>query len=407
MKNDVRAKLVISIVDDHVSEITSLSTQVSEICAKLGTRVSISSFCSASDFLSSVAVDRPDLVFLDYYFEGGMSGLEAYQRIPDPFNKVQIVLFSGRSQEELDVPVGIMKSSLFLRKPLEAIQLKATIQQALLRLHQRELPSPLRDLRSRVDEEGMSNLEYIRRVRDLIEWTACVGALCVYCDISRHESFCPEKLGFERKSYLGVGSWLMLLKLCQDYIPHLNHINKLRYEELLSVLFRLLLKYNPLRVNYAHESVARPDEAYAPDVKACEQLVQLWDSALYALQRIELIAPLSMSQSADELRQSKCNYKIAWLDGRKGLFPTRKVILDAGLLTKHIYAYMKSECVSLWPYMIYSWCATCEADMLFRLDRVINEKVAYRGACGHTLYQPCNDVQGIHRLLDCNSPDVG
>jgi two-component system, OmpR family, phosphate regulon response regulator OmpR len=98
--------------------------------------LAVTAMASAQDLLKRIDRLRPDLIVLDINLPGGLSGLDACQRLRAAGDRVPIILLTART-EEVDRVLGLeMGADDYLGKPFSARELLARIRAVLRRTHQ-------------------------------------------------------------------------------------------------------------------------------------------------------------------------------------------------------------------------------------------------------------------------------
>ncbi|MBK7994127.1 MAG: hypothetical protein IPK14_12115 [Blastocatellia bacterium] len=119
----------IVVADDESDIVNSVTEQLTRIATQFGHQLKIFKALSAIDVITTLSTYNIDALFLDYHFEGGLSGDEIIDEIDDIFNQKLIILMSGRDQKEIESCVikrhkGLGDRFKFLRKPFDYIELQ-------------------------------------------------------------------------------------------------------------------------------------------------------------------------------------------------------------------------------------------------------------------------------------------
>lgn len=100
----------IFIVDDDPVQSTMLADHLSKY-----SYLNIQSYSSGEDCMANLEKEKPQIIFLDYYFDkvgaGAMNGLEILKAIKSKSPQTEVVMWSG--QDKIEVAVNTMKYGAF------------------------------------------------------------------------------------------------------------------------------------------------------------------------------------------------------------------------------------------------------------------------------------------------------
>jgi two-component system OmpR family response regulator len=100
----------IYIVDDDPVQSTMLSDHLSKY-----SYLNVQTYLSGEECMKNIEIEKPQIVFLDYYFDkvgiGAMNGLDILKAIKAKSPTTEVVMWSG--QDKIEVAVNTMKYGAF------------------------------------------------------------------------------------------------------------------------------------------------------------------------------------------------------------------------------------------------------------------------------------------------------
>jgi len=216
------ANYCILVADDDTEVVESVSSYLEQFAQKFKDRIQVFPALSATDVLTILSEHRIDALFLDYHFEGGMSGDEIIDKIDDPFGDKLVILMSARERREIEGIVIKRHKHLgtrfkFLRKPFDYLE----IQDKYLEIEQffssRPYPFPLAYARDALLASSTAQGQ-ITAMKDLIESIAKYSVAILMADLDRLKMTDEVNISINWNLGLTLGAWLVWLDNLLNYL---------------------------------------------------------------------------------------------------------------------------------------------------------------------------------------------
>lgn len=390
------ARYRIVVADDDSGIVESLSDDLNQLADRFKDRVEVVAAHSATQVLRILSDCRVDALFLDYHFEGGMSGDEIIDRIVDPFAQTFIVLMSARGRRELDGTIIKRHKQLrtrfkFLRKPFEYLEVQAKYLEIGEFFASLPYPFPLA-YASEVLLASSTSQGRITAMKDVIESVAKYGVAVLMADLDRLPS-AEGAIGIDLNLSLTLGAWLLWLNKAIECLgPHRDAVFMPELYQLFGPTGPGSIKCLDLMFKFKDE-VRDPQlgHGYTKEERWYAELVSEYADPLRSLledlsfaARYILLVPEKVDFVSD--RAEEYEYEVRVLMGTEARFKLTKMRSRLRLTLREVYLYSQADrALSLNPFFVYEICRSCSLARLYLIDDIKEKGIVYNAFCNHRL----------------------
>lgn len=385
------ANYSILIADDDEEIIESVAAHLNRLARKFKDNIVIHSATSATDVLTVLASHRVDVLFLDYYFEGGISGDEIIDTLKDPFENMLVILMSGFEARALDGIIIKRHKHLgerfkFLRKPFDFIELQDKYLEIEQFFSSRPYPFPLAYAQDTLSACSTAQGK-ITAIKDVIETITKYSVAVLMSDLYRLGLVNELGLSINLKLNLTLGAWLSWLNKLVDYfLPK----QEMALMPELILLFAKTQGNGHLDLMYEFKEQVRDIElghGYVKEEGWYSLLVDAYLSRIEELlcectffSRYILLMPEKVDFSSEETN----DYQVRLLMGSETKFSLTNFQSSHRLKLNEIYLFDRKErYLSLSPFVKYTVCQHCASGRLYFLDQILSKQLLYNAFCNH------------------------
>jgi len=387
----------ILVADDNPEVVQSVSSYLEQLASKFGDRLRILRANSATEVLTLLSLHAVDVLFLDYHFEGGMSGDEILDVIQDPFCCKLIVLMSGRDPRELEGTLikrhkHFGERFRFLRKPFDYLETQAKYLEIEQFFLSRPLPFPLAHARDSMFASSTA-LGRITAVKDVMEALAKYAVAVLMADANRLGIKDKLTLNVSLNLNLTFGAWLTWLNNLLDYVdkmPNLMYMPEIA--EVFSAEGGGRRRHLHLMQKFKDQvRDAELGHGFVKEEAWYSSLVDEYAAGVESLMRDCAFASryiLLIPESVDfcEINLDRFEYTVRVLMGAETRFAMTRLQTSARMRLREVYLYSPGgNVLSLHPYYAYSVCKSCSLGRLYSLDKISATEITYNTFCNHRL----------------------
>ena len=299
-------RIELLVADDEAEVVESISRQLEKLGkgSKIPVRV-IPTF-SGSDVLAILMSERIDAVIIDYNFEGGMNGEEIIEKMSDPFGQSLIIILSGHKEASL-IPVITRLASRFgnrfrfLRKPVEAIELRAIYNSIRSFIDERPLVHPFSYFlqKTKIVDSGMNKFwATINLLESFLKYSVAV----IMADLADLSSLERVRIPIDLSKELTLGAWIRLVEAITEEYRNIEEPFIPPLQELLSQpeVFDFLWRLHNYRNDLAAHGYTVEDEWYNELLKTEENTINTFIKEIKFLSNYPLFVPEKVSLPAAE-----------------------------------------------------------------------------------------------------------
>ena len=382
----------ILVADDEPEVVQTLADSLENVAQRFGDSVEIHQTNSASGALRILSRQRIDVLFLDYRFQGGMTGADVISRIRDPFAAMFVVLISGQPESDLEEIIVDGRRRLgtrfrFLRKPFDLIEIKDAYLGIQHFFSDLPYPFPLAYAQDVLFASSTAQGE-IMAMANLLEAIASYSVAILLSDLERLnllEQAALHPAPVARLTLMNWLEWLYSLLRCPDLTSEVAFV-----PEIIDLFERPDSDYLEFMRRFAHD-IERSDASrgfvkeegwYALQVRKYRHTVEalVRDSAFLA--RYLLLVPERMEFAPDN--PDEINYSARLLMGSESRFPLRCFRTRARLRHDEVYlANASARWLSLHPFLKFAVCQQCSLGRVYLLDEIRTQSLVYGAICNH------------------------
>lgn len=294
------------VADDEAEVVESISQQLNSLARGSKIPVHVVPAFSGSDVIPILMTQIIDAIILDYNFKGGMNGEEIIEKMFDPFGHSLIIILSGHKEESLIPVITRLESRFgnrfrFLRKPLEAIELRATYNAIRSFIDDRPLPHPLSYFiqKIKIVDSGMNKFwATINLLENFLKYSVAI----VVADLASLNSLHLVKIPIDLRKELTLGAWIRLAQaLAKEYMNVKEaFIPPLREFLAQTDVFDFLWRLHKYRDDLAAHGYTVEDEWYNELLNTEENLINAFIKEIKFLSSYPMFVPEKVSLPANE-----------------------------------------------------------------------------------------------------------
>lgn len=407
----MRRTIELLIADDEAEVVESLASQFLAFAEQMRLKVNVTKCYSASEAAALSKTTLMDGIILDYYFDGGASGLDAIEEIHDPFGHAMFVIVSGHDENALTLVINRLSLRYgnrfrFLRKPVDGLEVRVTLLAIKNFIEQRPLPHPFAYALQKVRTANTGMTKFWATMNLIEIFLKYLSAIMV-AELARAGMMSEISIPIDLGRELTLGAWILLQQelsthycksITDPFIPQLRTLLCNGDEENSTASFLWRFRDYRNKLSGAHQYVA-DDEWYNDLLKKEEAAISAFVQDLNIVSSYPLLAPESIDPPAND--QIGLQYNVRVLMGQSEQFETQKVRVVETLNTSEVYIYSIHGCSSVFPFMVYHLCAPCRSKKIYLLEAIQPEQFVYTAFCNHSI-----EIAGGLKALKKRFPDA-
>lgn len=382
------------VVDDEPHVMEGICQSLQSAARQLGLALRTEGASSATDALSRLSVRPADALVVDYRLQGGMSGAELIERLPDPFERLFIRLVSGQEEDELEPTVigrqRVMGNRFrFLKKPVTPLQWKTEVLALAAHVEAQPYPHLMALTLARVSQPE-SQFGRLKAVQDALETALKHVTLFIAADLIQRGVQITGGASRGFKQQLTLAPWLH----CADLLAQQYRIDG---QALCAGLADAIRSSRKGLVAALHAMKSVRDSEIAHGYLGEEAGFELRaNEGSDRLERVmEGLRPLKdfewLVQERVALPQEETDvfeYEVVRLGTSSDLFPRVRWRSRQRLASGHVIVLARDgRTLDLHPFFAWQTCEQCRRRRLFMLDNWHEQSATfvYRAECNHLL----------------------
>jgi CheY-like chemotaxis protein len=389
--------ICILVVDDNVEILASFQQSLNELGKRFRQKVEIKVAKNVLEALKSIRQHRVDAIFLDYHFDGGMSGDELLDFLPSYLDSLYIALISGKNEQELTQVVTKRHIKLnqnnfpfrYLSKPVSNLQLQDVYQSIVGFINKRPLPSTLA-YTARAIDESESNLAKLTAIKDFLETTMKYLTSILVSDAFHRKSRKLLQRQINKNVGYGFGVWLGWLRELyeqekigsnDDFIPEI-------WEFLSEPLFnqetplKFLNMFKDIRDQKLGHGFVNEEAYYKSLIDELSKSFTQFRERLHFCTRYPLLAIEEINFS--ESNSDSFKYRVRVLMGLESRPATREICSRLRLKKNNVYlADPLGQFLMLHPFINFELCPKCDLRRVFMMDTTRGNQLSHVALCNH------------------------
>ena len=394
------------VVDDEIDIVNSFKSNLEKIGIKHKDQVTIRSATNASTALKILRQEKIDAIFLDLLLEGGMSGDDLLERLPDHLNHLYIVLISSQPDDVLNEVISKQHSQLdadyfpfrYLSKPVNFSSIESEYCNIVKFLNRLPLPYPLAYGLRKIhnSETSQGKLTAIINFSETL-----VKYLIIILLAEANQQDLTDFSIFDFTSCLNLldnflknqNSGTSIVFIPKSEIDNILFAQLSNHEKLLDFLYKL----KNISKELAH---VHPESYYKSIFQQIDSSFGRLKETLALFIRYPLLA--IQESRIDEKDSNYIIYKSYLLMGLDTSPNLKNIRTKLKLYQEKVYiANGLDDFLCLDPFLKFFLCTDCKENKLFMLSEIQNQdnSMIYRGFCNHE-YKEIYDSQQVQKMIE-------